>query len=358
MAVPDKYPIKDVEGLPLGVWLSFEKRLKPELICCTCDAVTPKGLKDGKGHVFCQECAGVQTDCLNQFTCSLCGFEDNTNDMPSNEKEWNILRNLTAACPNEDKSCRFKGTLEDVLRHYKTCGQQGKVMCPLCNGLQDRKTLAAHMKDDCPKRVLECCFCQADVEACYKLKHEWSCRERPATCQHCGCEFETVAELEDEHCEECPEVPIHCTFQALGCEFYATRHEVTSHEESSKHNELLVQEMCRLKAENKRLIEDKKRLEDRLQSLENKVANGLTEDTRLQKRLQKIEDKQNEHELLQLNVEDRTKDLSKELKVLGEKVAARRKEPELENRLSKLEEKSEVFQKPFEQLVQHMAGLK
>ncbi|XP_077529774.1 TNF receptor-associated factor 3-like isoform X1 [Haemaphysalis longicornis] len=357
MAVPDKHPIKDVGGLPQGVLLSFEKRLKPELICCTCDAVTPNGLKDGKGHLFCRDCAGVQTDSCNLFTCCLCGFQGNIDDMTSNEKEWHILEKMTAACPNEDK-CPFKGTLGDVLRHYKTCGQQGKVLCPLCDSPQDRKTLADHMNDVCPRRFLKCCFCQEDVQACNKLKHESSCRQRPATCQHCEMEFQTVAELEDEHYEVCPQVPIHCTFQALGCEFYETRNEVTIHEANAKHTELLVQELCRLKQENKRLSEEKKRLEDRLKCVEKKVANGLTEDTMLQRRLQSIEDKQNEHDLVLLNVEGRTRDLGEEIKDLRDKAAAPRKEPELERRLAKLEETNGVFQKPLEQLFQSMAGLK
>ncbi|XP_077529778.1 TNF receptor-associated factor 3-like isoform X2 [Haemaphysalis longicornis] len=316
MAVPDKHPIKDVGGLPQGVLLSFEKRLKPELICCTCDAVTPNGLKDGKGHLFCRDCAGVQTDSCNLFTCCLCGFQGNIDDMTSNEKEWHILEKMTAACPNEDK-CPFKGTLGDVLRHYKTCGQQGKVLCPLCDSPQDRKTLADHMNDVCPRRFLKCCFCQEDVQACNKLKHESSCRQRPATCQHCEMEFQTVAELEDEHYEVCPQVPIHCTFQALGCEFYETRNEVTIHEANAKHTELLVQELCRLKQENK-----------------------------------------NEHDLVLLNVEGRTRDLGEEIKDLRDKAAAPRKEPELERRLAKLEETNGVFQKPLEQLFQSMAGLK
>lgn len=357
MAVPDRYPVKDV-GVPEGVLFSFEKKLKPELICCTCDAVTPKGVKDGKGHIFCQACVGVHTDCHNQFTCSLCGCQANIKDMPRNEKEWNILEKMTTACPNEDKMCSFKGALQDVLRHYKTCGCHGKVVCALCHSLQDRKTLPGHMNGECPRRVLECCFCHKDVEACNKLEHEARCRQRPATCQHCRREFSTVAELEDEHYQECSQVPIHCAFKPLGCEFYAIRQEVALHEATVKHTEILVQEMCRLKDENKRLIEDKKRLEKRLQNLEKKVECGLSEDKkRLEKRLQNLEDKQNEEAFLRLNVEATTESLGGELADLKKQIAAPRKEPELEKRLAKLEETNGVFQKPFEQLMQNIAGL-
>lgn len=43
---------------------------------------------------------------------------------------------------------------------------------------------------------------------------------------------------------------------------------------------------------------------------------------------------------------------------LRDKAAAPRKEPELERRLKKLEETTRVFEKPLEQLIQSIAGLK
>ncbi|KAH9364907.1 hypothetical protein HPB48_003561 [Haemaphysalis longicornis] len=52
-----------------------------------------------------------------------------------------------------------------LLVHYKDCGLRRKVECSLCGYLQDRKALADHMRDECEKRVLECVFCDKDVEA-------------------------------------------------------------------------------------------------------------------------------------------------------------------------------------------------
>lgn len=275
MAAPNKYAVKDVGGLPNVVLLSFEKKLKPELICCTCNAVTPKGHKDGNGHIFCQACVVVHTDKFNQFTCSLRGCKADVKDMTTNEKEWEILKQMKAACPN-DKACPFTGTLEDVLRHYKTCKCQGKVKCPLCESLQDSKTLADHIRDICPRRSTSCAFCNADVEACSKLKHERCCRQRPGTCEHCGSEFKTFAELEDQHIPKCPRVPVHCSFKTLGCTFYGARREVTAHESSAGHTQLLVREVCLVKEENKRLQDSlqkkEKHYEERLKAVMDVVA--------------------------------------------------------------------------------------
>lgn len=253
MVVPDKYLVRGVKGLPDGVHLSFNKKLRPELICCVCDAVTQNGLKDGKGHIYCQECIGVHTDNCNQFTCSVCGCQMHIKDMSSSEKEWDTLKKMNSACPNEDKMCPFKGTLQVVLQHYKTCDYQGKVMCSLCNTLQDRKTVGDHMKESCPRRVVECVFCYGDVDWCDKRNHERSCRQRPATCEHCRKNFKTFSELEDNHYSQCPELPVNCAFKELGCKFQAARREVIQHEKQVKHTELLVQEVCHMKNENKTL---------------------------------------------------------------------------------------------------------
>ncbi|XP_077528796.1 TNF receptor-associated factor 3-like [Haemaphysalis longicornis] len=273
-AFPHKYPVRDVDGLPNGVLL-FEKKLKPELICCTCNAVTQKGRKDGNGHIYCQVCVLVHVDKFKKFTCSLCGCQADIKDMTGNEKEWEMLKQMKAACPN-DKACPFTGTLQDVLRHYKTCRCQGKVKCPLCDSLQDNKTVGDHIRDACPQRPMNCTFCNAEVEACNKLKHEVCCRQRPDSCKHCGRDFETAAELEDQHLPKCPRVPVHCSFSTLGCTFYGARREVTAHESSGEHTVLLVREVSLLKEENKRLQgslqKKEKHYEERFKAVQDVVA--------------------------------------------------------------------------------------
>ncbi|XP_077529771.1 TNF receptor-associated factor 5-like [Haemaphysalis longicornis] len=347
MAVPKKYLVKDVDGLPNGVLLSFEKKLRPELVCCFCKAVTPKGLKDGNGHFFCQDCVAVDTDNMNQFTCFFCGCRADIKDITWNEKEWEMLKQMKAACPN-DKTCSFRGTLQDVLRHYKTCRCQGKVKCPLCDSLEDRQTLADHIRERCPRRPTSCVFCNADVEACNKLKHERCCRQRPGTCEHCGTDFKTFAELEDKHIPICPRVPVHCSFNTLGCAFYGARRAMTAHEASGEHTHLLVREVCLVKDENKRLQESlqkkEKQYEDRLKAVMDYVAifQGEMESLKQQN--------------IQMN--EKLKAQEQQLKDLRDKAAAPRKEPELERRLKKLEETTRVFEKPLEQLIQSIAGLK
>ncbi|XP_077527272.1 TNF receptor-associated factor 4-like isoform X4 [Haemaphysalis longicornis] len=301
MASDMKYQLKDFKGLSDGVLIPFEDEVKQELLCCTCNAASPMGLKDGKGHSFCLRCARVHTDSCNEFTCSLCGWQGQLNYMTTNTEEWETLGELAAACPNVDTECSFKGAFKDVLVHYKDCGLRRKVECSLCGYLQDRKALADHMRDECEKRVLECVFCDKDVEAWEKQKHEADCRQRPGSCQHCHEEFKTFAELEDVHYPQCCQMPVNCSFKSLGCGFVTRRMDMALHELGSiQHNAILVDEIDRLKEENKMLreslveqekymksMEDVKTLSSRLENKTNLAVKGHTE---CQRRIKALED--------------------------------------------------------------------
>lgn len=302
MAADMKYQLKDFKGLSDGVLIPFEEKVKQELLCCTCNAASPMGLKDGKGHMFCLRCARVHTDSSNKFTCSLCGWQGQLNYMTTNTEEWGTLEQLAAACPNADTVCSYKGAFKDVLLHYKECGLRGKVECSLCGYLHDRKELADHMRDVCEKRVLECIFCHKDVEAWEKEKHEADCRERPASCEHCHQKFKTIAELEDQHYPQCGHMPVNCSFRSLGCGFVTRRMDMLRHEMGSLyHNGILVEEIDRLREENKMLQKSLVEQEDKYKNsiddvkalttqLENKTNKALSNHTEFHARIKALED--------------------------------------------------------------------
>ncbi|XP_075531829.1 TNF receptor-associated factor 6-like isoform X2 [Dermacentor variabilis] len=201
--------------------------------------------------------------------------------MKKNAAEWAILENAPSACPNQTKTCRFSGKLRDVLDHYKTCNLKGKVVCTLCRNLQDIKTIADHMKNDCPMRYLECNFCGVDVAARDKVNHEINCDQRPGTCEHCGKHFKTHEELERKHKAVCQLMPVGCSFRQLGCGYRATRREMESHEADGRHNghnDLLVRKICRLEKENEdrknsflQIINTVKGMHETIQQMERKM---------------------------------------------------------------------------------------
>ncbi|XP_077544622.1 TNF receptor-associated factor 5-like isoform X1 [Haemaphysalis longicornis] len=250
MASSNTYAIKDVKGVPMGLAVQFEDELDDGFPCCTCSALTPMGLKDGKGHVFCLACTRAHTDSDNQFSCSQCGWQSLTSNMTTNTQDWTTLLEKSALCPNIDAACNFRGAFKDVLIHYKLCGLKGKVQCSLCGSLQVRKNLGDHVKEDCPKRVQGCSFCPEDMEADEIEIHEAACRYRPAQCPHCEEDFETLAQLEDEHFPSCGYMPVACSYKPLGCTILAPRDDLDEHD-FGNHGNIIVKEICDLKETNK-----------------------------------------------------------------------------------------------------------
>lgn len=275
------YKLRDHPDFLNDISIPFYKELRPELICTACNCITPAGVKDKQGHVFCRKCAATLTDDTNQFTCYLCDWSGPLISLEQNGQEWTILEKTMSACPNQEKSCSFKGKLREVLTHYEKCDMKGKVRCTLCNSVQGIKAIGDHMINDCPKRLVECAFCNADVAACDKLKHEANCDQRPGTCQHCGKHCKTYQELEEEHKPVCQRVPVDCSFKDLGCDFKAARRDMQVHEAGrNNHNDLLVRKVCQLERENQDLRKTQHEMlktltetyEDKIQFMERKLA--------------------------------------------------------------------------------------
>ncbi|KAK8759989.1 hypothetical protein V5799_028747 [Amblyomma americanum] len=247
------YTLRDHWQIPHDLEIKFLRKLRPELICSTCDAVTPRGFKDERNHVYCQKCVQVFTDDKNEFTCQVCDWHGSRKYMESTQNEWKNLEKMESVCPNEKSACYFSGPLKAVLEHYLSCKVKGKAPCSLCGLLLEIKLLAKHINDECPKRILECTFCNSDVTACDKRAHETNCGERPAVCPHCKQPIKTYNQLEQEHYPICPRMPLSCEFEALGCLYKAARCDMVRHISQSRHDTLFVQAICDLRRENEGL---------------------------------------------------------------------------------------------------------
>lgn len=102
---------------------------------------------------------------------------------------------------------------------------------------------------------------------------------------------------------------------------------------------------------------DARLLMETIATLSTKVEQLTEDNKRLENRLQHLEDKQKEEAFSRLNTEAATEELSGEVNDLKKRLAAQRKEPEVERRLARLEEVNAVYKEPFEQLVQNIAHL-
>ncbi|XP_077493353.1 TNF receptor-associated factor 5-like [Amblyomma americanum] len=274
------YTLRDHWQITHDLEIKFLRKLRPELVCSTCDAVTPRGFQDEQSHVYCQKCLQVFTDDKNEFTCQVCDWHGSLKYMKTIDDEWKILEKMKSACPNEKSGCHFSGPFKAVLEHYLSCEVKGKAPCSLCGLVLAIKLLPQHMNDWCPGRILECTFCKSDVVASDKRAHEANCGERPATCEHCEQPIETYNQLEKEHYPICPQMPMSCEFEALGCSYRAPRCDMVKHISQSRHDTLFVQAICELRQENeglKKLMREKqtsleRNYEEKIKHLESTVA--------------------------------------------------------------------------------------
>ncbi|XP_075530786.1 TNF receptor-associated factor 5-like isoform X2 [Dermacentor variabilis] len=141
----------------------------------------------------------------------------------------------------------------------RQCDAIGIRRCVNCNFVPEKLR-----KLDCRHELCEHCYetitsytCQFDCTSTRKekahlvekhsnppMKMLWTqsensdhmdvCNQIAATCNHCKREFNTFAELRDEHLAVCPLKPMRCPYYRLGCNFQATNKEMEKHTASCK----------------------------------------------------------------------------------------------------------------------------
>uniref|UniRef100_A0A023G4H3 Putative tnf receptor-associated factor 3 n=1 Tax=Amblyomma triste TaxID=251400 RepID=A0A023G4H3_AMBTT len=239
---------------------------------------------------------------------------------------------LTAMCPKE--GCSFQGSLRDVMGHYKNCTSRTK-RCTLCGEEVPQKLMSSHVADFCESRMLFCPYCEVEVEARNLENHMEDCDLRPANCTYCGEDFDTYAELRGEHLDVCPEKPVKCPYQRLGCKFQASNKEMESHLLSPAHGTLFMDRILKLEAQVQELRIENKSLKDSLRN---------------------VEDIQKEEEHLLKNMSDNHEDLMEKISEL--EAGAMQTHPDVDARVTELETKNAILHEPLGKLLDEIAKLK
>lgn len=333
----EKVLVKDSEGTFEEKLVCFPGKVPDELLCVVCKNISSKQFEDSRGHIYCEPCVCMlDDDGTIQWEIGDTRFTTYRNQLKECSNAYSRALQLTARCPKE--GCTFEAALRDLFDHYRRCNLGGisNKACPLCQTEMHPRLLPDHISKQCENRVLYCPYCTDEYTANTLEEHLDNCEHRPATCEHCDEDFDTFLELRDQHLDVCSRRPEKCPYEKLGCKFQGVAVDVQKHVSCSADARLLIETIATLLEKVEQLTEDKKRLEQRLQSLE---------------------DKQKEEAFLRLNAESTTDDLSEEIKDLKKRFLAPRKEPELERRLAKLEEANGVFHGPFGQLMQNIADL-
>ncbi|XP_054933724.1 TNF receptor-associated factor 2-like [Dermacentor andersoni] len=311
--------------------VTFVADVPNTLLCAKCRNISSEILADPDGHLYCRPCLRMMENdgaidcCVDKATYRM-------KDMETRNDTFLEALDLVAMCPKE--SCTYKATLREVMGHYVNCRARA-VMCPLCEQKVSSKALSEHLNDTCEQRLLKCRYCSLDVEACHLKDHMDVCDQIPATCKHCKREFNTFAELRDEHLAVCPLKPMKCPYYRLGCNFQATNKEMEKHTASCKHVTSFV---------------------DRFLDLEEKLLDARAGYDELRRRTSETEKAFRE---LRSENEGLRKMISKNEEVI--RIVQNRtmqNNPMTEKRLRELEEKHALLETPLEELLVEIAKAK
>uniref|UniRef100_A0A5K4F9L5 TNF receptor-associated factor n=2 Tax=Schistosoma mansoni TaxID=6183 RepID=A0A5K4F9L5_SCHMA len=141
---------------------------------------------------------------------------------------------LNVRCSYHTEGCPWIGILSELGYHLSQC-EYRIVLCPNgCGAESQRKSIENHIKNDCPKRIKRCKFCNVKYIAEKEIEHTNNCREYPVPCPN-KCEKTKIPRsLISEHLKnECSRQNIRCPFNVHGCEFRGHKNKIDTHLERS-----------------------------------------------------------------------------------------------------------------------------
>ena len=196
-------------------FLKSADKLK-EFECPVCLFVTREPhLTDCCGQHFCQAC--ITRILTYRKPCPFCKAKSFI--VMLDKKQKRKVLELNVECTMKERDCDWSGELGELDTHVDT--QNGScqfvdVNCPNnCGESHQRRRLANHLSNLCPKRPFTCQYCK--FKATYEQVcngHYPKCTKYPVPCPN-KCEIRTVERGNlEQHVSECPLQVVECHF---GC---------------------------------------------------------------------------------------------------------------------------------------------
>ena len=210
------------------------------------------------GQHFCQVC--INQILAEKRPCPFC--KDRKFTVFLDKKQKRKVLELKVYCTMKEQGCSWTGELGGLSRHLDDC-QYVTASCPkACGVTLQRRYLAAHIAESCPKRDFTCQYCgfkSTYAEVCNK--HWLKCTKYPLPCPNkCG-----IAEVQrgslQKHLNECPLQQVECEFCHAGCKEKIQRKDLAEHMEKNLQKHLSLLSMFTAKEIN--------HLQSRVQNLEN-----------------------------------------------------------------------------------------
>ena len=194
-------------------------------------------------NIYCKTCLQQLKDKGSEFNCPTCRKPLTGNYFKDGRAEREI-KSLRVYCSNTDSGCQWVGTINDIEAHLNSCPYQLMHCTNECGEDVRRSELGEHLTENCPKRLVNCQYCQEEVP--YQLETGSShLDECPVKCSNEECSKKIPRRLLASHNETCPKAIITCEYNTVGCNKRMKREEKEEHNKESvqEHLQLAVQQV-------------------------------------------------------------------------------------------------------------------
>ena len=273
--------------------------------CCGnhfCQACLDPAVKDGKPCPSCNE---------GRFVTVL------------DKKTRRKILSFDVRCPMWRRGCKWVGELGERCGHLDEKSGECQfvdVNCSnACGGCVQRRELAAHLEQACPKRPYVCGYCPFEATFDVVTSQHWLvCGYFPLPCPN-GCNAGTVERQNlEQHVKECSFQEVECDFSYSGCQAKLQRKDFAQHMAENVQNHM---RMTQRKLE-EQAVEIREIFERDLQGKESEIIELQQANANLQEKLRKGSQEKEDGaiELGQMNIDLQERG-SREIKELKEENA-------------------------------------
>ncbi|XP_062512126.1 TNF receptor-associated factor 3-like [Corticium candelabrum] len=188
---------------------------------------------------------------------------------PNNMTKREIL-SLKILCDKCEAGCSWQGELRQRDEHNQECGYGVEACSNDCGEMIMRKDMDYHKQNECNRRIVDCYYCDTQLEYGQLTVHYETCYSYPIDCPYeCGTQVARKdVEVHISREGVCPTSSLQCDFASAGCQFIGNREQLQDHLDKNivYHFSLAMQTVSNVQerlasAEKKQALADKKQAE-------------------------------------------------------------------------------------------------
>ena len=208
----------------------FVEPLTDRYTCPICHLAAREPMLTKCGHQFCQECLRPLIRDGN-VTCPVCRQELKESEMLLNNMTKREILSLKILCDKCEEGCSWQGELRQRDEHNQECGYVVEACSNDCGEMIMRKDMDYHKQNECNRRIVGCCYCDAQLEYGQLTVHYEMCDSYPIDCPYeCGTQVaRKYVEVHISREGECPTSFLQCDSASAGCQFIGNREQLQDH---------------------------------------------------------------------------------------------------------------------------------